>query len=619
MTKQLNAISSNWHHLVALILALFTFFMSGLVSERVFEHLPHLEDEVAYLYQARIFAGGQLVVESPEPRNAFWQPFVVDSNASGMRFGKYTPGWPALLALGLFIGQAWFINAVLSALTVGLVYRLGYEIFSPDVGVIAALLTTFSPMAFLLNGTLMSHSAGLFFATLFFYTYWRMEKGQSPRLWAIAAGLTLGVLAATRPLTTLAIALPFMAWSGIRLLICFFQKDESDSSFVRFWRTLQPLLLLSISTLIIASSIPFFNYVASGDASQNLYELVWEYDRVGFGQGYGRNIHRLSKAVRHARFDLSLTAADLFGWQFEPIGDEEIDHFQNQSDYYPARAYSFFLLPLGVIVGLFAYNDRNRRLRAIWFIIWTLVAFTWVALPVYLENDFFKLGSFSEIFRISPDLDDDPTFSWFWIIASLVWLYLPLPILARWKKSPQLSYTWLMLSIVISIVIVQMLYWIGSQRYSTRYYYEALSAASLITALPIVWLAQQIGRKIVYAVFLALCIFTLYFYSTPRIMALYRYNQISPEIIEAVQAHRMDDRPILVIVAGASSGDDRVRWRAYGALMVATSPYLDSDIVVVRDFGNNREDFIAQFPDRQVIDLFAIGDNAYFADEVPDG
>lgn len=618
MTKQLKAISSNHHHLAALVLVLFTFFMSALVSERVFERLPHLEDEVAYLYQARIFAGGQIVVESPEPRSAFWQPFVVDSRASGMRFGKYTPGWPAILAIGLFIGQAWLINALLSALSVALVYRLGYEIFSPDVGLIAAFLTSFSPMALLLNGTLMSHSAGLFYTTLFFYSYWRMEKGQKSNLWAIVAGLSLGMLAATRPLTTVGIGVPFIMWSGVRLLMPLIQKHEKETIFARFWQTLQPLLILSICTLLIASSIPLFSYAATGDVSQNLYELVWDYDRVGFGEGYGRNTHRLSKAVRHTRFDLSLTVADLFGWQLSPIGDAELDHFQNQSDSYPARGLSFYLLPLGAIVGLFAYDARKWRIKAIWFGIWAIVALIWVLLPLYLERDFLGLGDFSTIFGISPELDDNIAFSWFWMIAASVWLYLPLMILAIWREQSKSIYTWLMVAVVLSVVIAQMLYWIGSQRYSTRYYYEALTAASILTALPIAWLMNRVSRKIVYAVLVALCVFTLYFYSTPRIMALHRYNEISPDILEAIQERRVDERPILVILGGETSGDNRVRWRAYGALMSVTSPYLDSEIVVVRDFGSNRDKFINQFPERQIIDMYAIGNTAYFLDELPD-
>ena len=74
-----------YRRLLALALVFFSMAMSALVADRVFEHLPHLEDEVAYLYQAKIYAGGHLVIESPEPRRAFWQPFVLDYE--GSRFG----------------------------------------------------------------------------------------------------------------------------------------------------------------------------------------------------------------------------------------------------------------------------------------------------------------------------------------------------------------------------------------------------------------------------------------------------------------------------------------------------------------------------------------------------
>src|SRR5688572_28153218 len=82
----------------AMLLVFFAFSMSAVLSRTVFERLPHLEDEVAYLYQAKIFARFQAVVPIPEPRRAYWQPFVVDYSTSGNRFGKYTPGWSALLS-----------------------------------------------------------------------------------------------------------------------------------------------------------------------------------------------------------------------------------------------------------------------------------------------------------------------------------------------------------------------------------------------------------------------------------------------------------------------------------------------------------------------------------------
>src|SRR5690606_26274320 len=135
------------------------------------------------------------------------------------------------------------------------------------------------------------HSSGLFFTTLFIYAYWRIEKGKRKHLWGMIAGIWLGILAATRPLTTVGIGLPFIAWSIVRLVIALVIKNESMPLLPRLMQILTPLLVLSAFALSIASSIPAFSYAATGDPQQNLYELVWDYDRIGFGEGYGRNRH----------------------------------------------------------------------------------------------------------------------------------------------------------------------------------------------------------------------------------------------------------------------------------------------------------------------------------------
>ncbi len=602
-----------WHQLAAIVIAFFAFYMSGLVSRTVFERLPHLEDEIAYLYQARIFAGGQITIDSPDLRSSFWQPFVVDHRPSGQRFGKYTPGWPFVLSFGEQWGQPWIINAFFAMLTVATVYRLGREAFGADVGVIAALLTAFSPAALLLNGTLMAHTAALFYTTFFVYAYWRMERGRSPLRWGLAAGLALGSLAATRPLTTVAIALPFVIWSGARLLAALFPPEpekslHADERLRLFWRKLSPLLLLSAGTLLLASWIPLFSYAATGDFSQNLYRLVWEYDGIGYGECCGRSGHTLEKAFRHARFDLSLTAADLFGWQLAPITPTLQEHLQTESGYWPARGFSFVLLPVGFVMGLLMAGER-RNLRLLLLLFWSMGALAWVLLPLNLDS------SIASLLGLTPDSWREPSFAWFWVIVAVIWLLAPLFVLLSWRRIPQVPYTWLFASIVLGIILVQMLYWIGSQRYSTRYYYEALTAAAMLTALPLAWLVRKAGRAWTYPVLLALLFFTLNHYSTPRIEALYRFNFISPELIEQVDELRTDDRPVLVIVQGATSGEERVRWRSYGSLMAVTSPYLDSDIVVARDFGNQREQLEALFPDRQVLILEAQGNQSAFADQ----
>lgn len=508
---------------IVLALVLFSFLMSALVSRTVFERLPHLEDEVAYLFQAKMAVHGDLVIETPTPRRAFWQPFIIDRD--GLRFGKYPPGWPVLLGLGVAMGQAWVINAFFAGLTVALVYRMGREVFDEDTGVLAAALTAFSPMALLLNATMMGHTVALFFTTLFLYAYWRIERGKHAFRWGLAAGFSLGMMAIMRPLTAIGIAVPFVLWSVYRLLRRLLSGGPRP-----FLAVLRPLVALMLVAMLITAAIPVHSYMATGDPTLNLYTLVWSYDRVGFGECCGRNGHTLEKGIRQTRFDLSLMAADLFGWQLGTFTPEIEQHLENEADYYPLIGLSWILLPFGLLMGI-------RR---------------------------------------------------------------------RW--------TWLLAGATLALIGVHMAYWIGSQRYSTRYYFEALTALTLLSALPLGWLARRGLRLFVYGVLGAALIYSLYAYSTPRISVLYRFNRVGQDLIAQVEARREGDRPVLVVVNGTD-----VRWRAYGSLMAVTSPYLDSDIVAAWNYGDDtvREQIIAQFPDRQVIEMSANGNASMFMDSVP--
>ncbi len=621
-------------------LALFSFFMSALISRTVFERLPHLEDEVAYLYGARMFARGDLVIATPEPRRAFWQPFVVDSG--GHRFSKYTPGWSMQLAIGELMGESWVINAFYAMLTVALVYRLGREIFNEDTGVIAAALTAFSPAALLLNGTLMGHTSALFATALFIYAYWRIEHGTRRIAWGAAAGVALGLLVINRPLTAAAVALPFVVWSGARLIRSLVSHARTSLSIAngksssapvplsiasdregeqnpvsppslpydwrgaggeeglngvngsRFVRTLTPLILLSVIAVVMALLIPIYNTAATGDPTDNLYTYVWSYDTVGFGACCGRTGHTLEKGIRHLRFDLSLTAADLFGFAAGSITPEVEQHWLTESDYFPMLGLSFVFFPLALIAAF--------RWKSLLVFAWAAVLVGWFALPYQTFRPYYY-----------GDLIRDPGFAWGWLAAGLAWVNLPL---LFWRKHAN-SWTWLLIAVMLTVVGMQIAYWIGSQRYSTRYYYEGLISAAILSAIPIAWLARRINRMVVYGAFALALAWSLFAYSVPRLNVLYHFNNVQRLHIEAVEARREGDRPVLVIING-----DNVRWRAFGSLMAVTSPYLDSEIVVAHNYTGDssdsvRERILALFPDRQVIEMDAEENQAWFSDEPP--
>lgn len=271
-------------HWGAVGLCLAVFVAAGLVAVRVFEQVVHLEDEVAYLFQAQVFAAGRAYVEAPFHTNCFFAPFVLDHQ--GRRFSKYTPGWPALLAIGVRLGQPWWVNAACAALTVALTFRLGREVSGPWVGTLAAALATASPFVLILAGSLMSHTACLTFTTAFLWCFrraWATERvppepvssiprGTSREGWALAAGVALGCAFIIRPYTTFAVALP----AGLCLLWRLFRKWE--------WK---PIWFLGLGFVPLALLIPVFNAIWTGDPLLSPYLLFWSYDRIGFGPGHG--------------------------------------------------------------------------------------------------------------------------------------------------------------------------------------------------------------------------------------------------------------------------------------------------------------------------------------------
>jgi 4-amino-4-deoxy-L-arabinose transferase-like glycosyltransferase len=551
--------SRSLHQSAVIALCLFAFGMSLLLNRTVFDRLPHLEDEYAYLFQARMLARGDLVIESPAVRRAFWQPFIVDRD--GRRFSKYSPGWGGILAGGTLIGgegREWIVNALLAAMGVALVWRIGRDLFDWRVGVIAAALTACSPMALLLNASFMGHTAALVTGAAALWAYLRLERSGGWG-WAAACGLALGLLAANRPITALAFGLPLAVRALTQVVM---QRG--------WWARRVTIALLAASA---ASIVPLHNIAAVGAPFANLYRLVWEYDCVGFGT-CGRP-HTLEKGFRHTLFDLSLTAVDLFGVGV-PFGvsDPTRDHLLTRSDAFPAVGLSALLIPVGLALAL--------RRRA-----WLIAA--WLALIV-------GAGAFVVLFE-GGRLLTEPAVGWGYVIGAVGVTLAPLAML---RRDPRAAWAWLLWCTAALLIALQLAYWVGSQRYSTRYYFEGLAAAAVLTAVPLGALARRRGW--VYGVVAAGLAIAVIGYGVPRVSVLEGYNRVTRAQIEDADRLR-DGRAALIIVTGRD-----IRWRAYGALMASTSPYLDSPIVAAWDYSAGadpavRAALLARFPDRVVIDM----------------
>ena len=110
--------------------------------------------------------------------------------------------------------------------------------------------------------------------------------------------------------------------------------------------------------------------------------------------------------------------------------------------------------------------------------------------------------------------------------------------------------------------------------------------------------------------------FSLVSYGLPRVGVLHRFHGVNPDIIDEIRARQVDGRPILALVGGAESGENRARWHSLGSLMAVTSPYLDSEIIgaVYYEDEAAKAEILAKHPDRQVIEMFARGQEIAFVE-----
>jgi len=299
-------------------ICLTAFITIAILSDRVFEHVPHSEDEVAYIFQAKVFAQGRLAVPTPPHRQAFWTPFVVDYQ--GQRFSIKPPGWSLLLSLGVRLNAPWLVNTLLGAATLALITWLGYCFYSQDpkglkdpwglwqVGLWAAGLGLVTPSFLFLSSSPLSHTASLFWSTLVLGGLFYLTIGYVSRVtyhvsrsYAVLTGLALGAAFITRPFAAVGIGLAV----GVFLLILVIRRE------IR-WTA---LLWLMLGGLPVAALLPLYWWAITGDPTFNAFLLVWPYDRIGLGPDIGPYGYCLSDALFiNTRLKLTALATGLFGW-----------------------------------------------------------------------------------------------------------------------------------------------------------------------------------------------------------------------------------------------------------------------------------------------------------------
>jgi hypothetical protein len=298
--------------------ALWVFVLTNLVSWFVFDHIPHVQDTVAQLFQAKLFAAGRLYLPSPPLPQFFDLMHVIND---GRWYSQYPPGHPLLLMLGVLVRAPWIINPLLGTMTVVTIYHLGREVYDEPTARLATLLACLSPFLIFMSSEFMNHSSALLFTSLFLLFFARsvrspqfaVRSSQSPVLSSLLAGLCLGMVVLIRPFTALLIAVPFVVAALVMLsrspqpaFIVHRSSFRAPQSVVRW-------LLMLLGGALMFGVLLLYNYLTNGNAFKLGYTAEYGASHtVGLGQGAFGEVLTLPKAFLETNLDLNALNRYLF-------------------------------------------------------------------------------------------------------------------------------------------------------------------------------------------------------------------------------------------------------------------------------------------------------------------
>lgn len=175
-------------------------FAATLHINRKYYQVPHVPDEVSYMYEAKLLAHLQITDTAPPVKEAFyfWVPVFVYE--SGDQWSTLYPfGHPLMLAPGELIDAVWLIPPLVGAACVLLLFLVGRRIYDSRTAALAAVLMAASPFFLMHSSNWMSHITWLFYVLLSWL--FLLDKRRSILSGAIA-GLAFGLALNTRTLET---------------------------------------------------------------------------------------------------------------------------------------------------------------------------------------------------------------------------------------------------------------------------------------------------------------------------------------------------------------------------------------------------------------------------------
>lgn len=237
----------------------------------VLEGIPHTQDEVAYLFQARNFAGGTLYASSfPPPIHRFFDHEFIINN--GKWFGKYPPLHSLFLAIGDAFSFPALMNPLLAIGNSALLYAIARRILVPMHALIATALFLFSPFSLLMHASFFSHPLALFLTLTGILATTIVHRTPARTLFWIAVGLSIGLQFLTRPANAAA------------MILCI-----APVLIAKLPGHLRRAGLCAAAVLVCLGIDAAYNTALTGNPLQSPRQLYSMYDTLGFGERGAEN------------------------------------------------------------------------------------------------------------------------------------------------------------------------------------------------------------------------------------------------------------------------------------------------------------------------------------------
>ena len=260
-------------------------------------------DEAAHLFQAKIFASGELSAPIPpvsDPERFFPSRHLIMED--GKWFCQYTPTHSFLMApfvwfdLTCLLGP---LEGVLSLIGIFLLVRLWTSNRMAKLTIILLLL---SPFFLIMTSSYMAHNSNLMFVTwsLYFLSlYWKSDR----YICTLASGFLLGLAFTTKPF-------PIIVW-GLFLLIILALTGR---------RGFKALLGLVLGSILPVAGFLALNLYYTGNPFMTPYQISRGGRLIGFGLNkawfpvYGDYNHTLWRGIKVGVRQIAAGATTLFGW-----------------------------------------------------------------------------------------------------------------------------------------------------------------------------------------------------------------------------------------------------------------------------------------------------------------